>query len=511
MISSFNMKGELKIRKVCTASGSTAIQIIRYDSGKRIIVKHVGSAKTNDELVVLLLKAERLREELSQQLPLFPLDSTQTKLLHEEHLQLQSVTHLFAYRMLRQCSKLCALGNMDSLYQDLALMRIIEPASKLRTIDLLQWYFGITYARRTICRVLPKLLNQKDIVEEAAYKTACTHFDQTFAFVLYDVTTLYFESHEPDDDLRARGFSKDDKSKQPQIVIGLLVTLQGFPLKYEVYKGNTFEGHTMLEVIKQFQERRKNAKPIIVADAAMLSQENMMLLENEGYQYIVGARLANAPGLFIDALTSSLTKLDGHSIRLPYPNRPYSVICAYSEKRAKKDRREFDKQLARASELISRKELGKRAKFVKKSENHKDALELNEELKEKTEKLLGIKGYVTNIPLETLSNEQVISYYQELWNVEQAFRMSKTDLKMRPIFHYTHDAIKAHVLLCFMGLMMGKFLEIKTGISLRKIRDILWNVHEVKIQDSLTGKIISLQNNLDKFNNSLLSDFLKPH
>lgn len=511
MIYSSRMQGELKIRKVCTASGATAIQIIRYDSGKRIIIKHVGSAKTNDELVVLCLEAERLREGLAKQLPLFPLHTTQTKLLHEEHLQLQSVTHLFAYRILKQCSNLCSLANMESLYQDLALMRIIEPASKLRTIDLLQWYFGITYARRTICRLLPKLLDKKDIIEEAAYKTACTHFDQTFAFVLYDVTTLYFESHEPDDDLRARGFSKDDKSKQPQIVIGLLVTLQGFPLKCEIFNGNTFEGHTMLKVVKQFQERRKNVKPIIVADAAMLSKENMMLLEAEGYQYIVGARLANASDSFIDTLTSALNKQDGHSIRLPYPNRPYNVICAYSEKRAKKDRREFDKQLTRASELISRKELGKRAKFVKKSENHKDALELNEELKAKTEKLLGIKGYVTNIPLETLSNKQVISYYQELWHVEQAFRMSKSDLKTRPIFHYTHDAIKAHVLLCFMALMMGKFLEIKTGMSLRNVRDILWNVHEVQIQDSLTGKTISLQNNLDKFNNSPLRNLFKPH
>src|SRR5690606_31403356 len=126
--------------------------------------------------------------------------------------------------------------------------RIIEPASKLRTLELLERYFGLSYARRTLCRLLPKLIDHKDDIEEASYQTASSHFDEAFAFVLYDVTTLYFESHEPDDDLRARGFSKDDKSKQPQVIIGLLVTLKGFPLKHEVYKGNTFEGHTMLEV-----------------------------------------------------------------------------------------------------------------------------------------------------------------------------------------------------------------------------------------------------------------------
>lgn len=151
-------------------------------------------------------------------------------------------------------------------------MQIIEPASKLRTIELLQRYFNFSYGERTVYRLLPQLIDQKAIIEEAAYQTACTHFGEAFALVLYDVTTLYFESHEPDDDLKARGFSKDDKSKQPQIVVGLLVTPQGFPLMHEVYKGNTFEGHTMLGVLQQFKKRHPQANPIIVADAAMLSQ-----------------------------------------------------------------------------------------------------------------------------------------------------------------------------------------------------------------------------------------------
>lgn len=135
----------------------------------------------------------------------------------------------------------------------------------------------------------------------------------------------------------------------------------------------------------------------------------------------------------------------------------------------------------------------------------------NEELKEKAEKLIGIKGYCTNIPERIFSNTQVIKYYHGLWHVEQAFRMSKTDLKSRPIFHYVHDAIKAHVLLCFMGLMMGKFLEIKTGLSLRKIRDILWSVQEAHIKDTLTGKLITLQTNITAFNESKLAEILRPH
>jgi transposase len=267
----------------------------------------------------------------------------------------------------------------------------------------------------------------------------------------------------------------------------------------------------MLEVVKLFQERHKETKPIIVADAAMLSQENMTTLEDEGYQYIVGARLANTPSSFIDKIASSVKQVDGDNIRLSYPNRTYSIVCAYSESRARKEKRELDKQLARAYELIARNELGKRAKFVKKSEEHKDALEINEELKRKTERLLGIKGYVTNIPEEILSNEEVMSYYHELWHVEQAFRVSKSDLRSRPIFHYTHDAIRAHVLICFMALMIGKFLEIKTGLSLRRIRDIIWNIQEANVEDTLTGRKMTLQGSLEDFNKSRLSNIELSH
>ena len=505
------MSGNLSIRKVRTGSGAIAVQVIRYSQGKRIILRHIGSSHTEERLAVLCQEAEVVREQISLQPSLFSIAEKPQKILHEEHLQLSSITHSFAYEALKKCAQLCGLGFLHSLYQDLALMRIIEPASKLRTIELLENYFKITYAERSVYRLLPKLLEHKNAIEDAAYETAKAHFGESFALVLYDVTTLYFESHEPNDELRARGFSKDDKSKQPQIVVGLLVTSQGFPLRHETYKGNTFEGHTMLDVVKQFQERHPNSKPIIVADAAMLSQENMQLLETGGYQYIVGARLANTPKSFIQSMTSLLKKENGAAIRLPYPNRSYQVICTYSEKRAKKDKYEFDKQIAKAQEAIAHQESGKRTKFIKKSTDHKDSFILNEELKEKAEKLIGIKGYCTNIPVSVLSSEQIVEHYHGLWHVEQAFRMSKTDLKTRPIFHYMHDAIRAHVLLCFMGLVMGKFLEIKTGLSLRKIRDLLWNVQEAHIQDTLTGKCITLQTNIKDFTESKLAHILKPH
>lgn len=505
------MKGALKVRKVRTGSGATAVQIIRYANGKRVVEQHVGSAHTPDELSALCSKAKKICDQLTAQLSLFPSEAEIPRLMHIDHLHLTAVTHQFAYDFFNNCSKQCGLGSLNQLYQDLALMRIIEPTSKLRSLELLRRYFNVSYAERTVYRQLPKLINHKIDIERAAYNVATKHFSETFALVLYDVTTLYFESHKPDDELLVKGFSKDDKSKQPQIVVGLLVTHQGFPLMHEVYKGNTFEGHTFLDVVKSFQNRHPETKPIIVADAAMLSNENMLALEAGGYQYIVGARLANTTMPFISSIDSKMDREDGSMIRLPYPKRNYEVICTYSIKRYQKDAHQLDKQLKKAEELVKRKEPGKRAKFVKKLKDADIPYAIDETLKEKMEKLLGIKGYCTNIPLGELTNKQVVDYYHELWRVEQTFRMSKTDLKTRPIFHYQHDAVKAHVLLCFMALMIGKFLEIKTGLSLRRICDIVWSVHEANIKDNLTGEIITLRTNLDEYGQNGLDVILKPH
>jgi transposase len=287
------MKRGLSIRTTKTASGAMAVQVVRYQRSKCIVVKHIGSANTQEEYAVLRREAEIVRDRLCGQQSLFSPEENATQLMHVEHLHLHKVTHCFAYEGLRRCIYQCGLSSLHSLYQDLALMRIIEPTSKLRAIELLNRYFNVSYSERTVYRYLPKLINHKEAIELAAYETACKHFGDFFALVLYDVTTLYFESHKPDDDLLARGFSKDDKSKQPQIVIGLLVTRHGFPLMHEVFKGNTFEGYTMLDIVKQFQKRHAETKPIIVADAAMLSYDNMQSLEAEGYRYIVGARLAS--------------------------------------------------------------------------------------------------------------------------------------------------------------------------------------------------------------------------
>lgn len=473
------------IRTVRTASGATAVQVIWYENNTRKIAKHIGSAKNNDELEILRSSAKQYIAEHEPQLSLF--QEPISRVVIFDNIEVMGVSHQFARTILFSLAQQCGLGDLDMLYLDLAIIRIIEPCSKRRSLELIKRYFHISYSQYMYER-LPQLLGQRSVIESAAIETAKS-FKEALALLLYDVTTLYFETHKPDDDLQARGFSKDDKSKQPQIVIGLLVTRQGFPLIHEIFKGNTFEGHTMLSVITAFQKRYKTEKPIIVADSAMLSQTNRDGLEREGYHYIVGARLANTKPSFLLSIRDQLPKDDGATIRLSYPGVTGDVVCAYSYTRYKKDKRELDKQIEKAKILIARNEPGRRAKFIKKSNSIDKSYEFDEALKQKAELLLGVKGYHTNLSENILSNEQIVEHYHGLWHVEHAFRMSKSDLKARPIFHYTHDAIRAHVIICFIALMIGKFIEIKTGFSLRHVRDLLWLVQEVHLRDPGSGSV----------------------
>lgn len=505
------MRGDLTIRKVPTASGATAIQVVRNQGKKRVIIKHIGSAHSESECERLVKEAENYAEAHCQQPSLFANDTASSPQLDLAHTTLVGVTHLFARSALLACARLCGLGGLSELYLDLALMRIIEPSSKRRTLELLQCYFNVQYAQRTVYRMLPKLLDHQEAIETAAIQTARDDLKETFSLVLYDVTTLYFESFK-EYDFQRPGFSKDNKPQQPQIVIGLITTRSGFPVMHEVFKGNTFEGHTMLSIVHRFQERVGDAKPIIVADAAMLSKANMQQLEAEGYRYIVGARLANAATRFIDLIHRNLPRTDKIVRRFDYGHgvKNASMVCQFSEARYKKDKREFDKQVKRALELLERNEAGRRAKFVKKSGEKDQPFTFDTELQTKAEKLLGIKGYVTNIPEKELPSAEIVTYYRDLWHVEQAFRMSKSDLRTRPIFHHTQEAIQAHVLICFMALMIGKYLEIKTGRSLRQIRQELWRVHEAQIRDERSGEIYMLRMDTGKLMNNEIMKLLSP-
>mgnify|MGYP001583436454 CR=1 FL=1 len=445
---------------------------------------HIGSGDGVEAVKHLVTKAEEWIHRNYQTL-LFPPSPRRT--LDLKTARLTSVTHQFTYSVLSQTLKQCGFDGLPKLLTDLAIMRIVEPCSKLHSVELLEQYFGVHWTPVTVYRNLSKLKLQKDDAEKKAVACAQTLLHDNLSLVLYDVTTLYFETFKENDDLRKRGFSKDHKENQPQIVVGLLVTGQGFPVGYEVFEGNAFEGHTMLPVLKDFSTKHSVKTPTVVADAAMISLDNVKALKKEGYSYIVGARLANCPTDILEIIKAAAQE-ENSAVRLPTDRG--DLICMYSSTRYRKDRHEMDKQLAKAKTLIAKNEPGRRAKFVVSGKN---ICILNEDLKKKAEILLGWKGYYTNIPESVLSNIEIMTQYKQLWHVEQAFRMAKSDLETRPIFHRKEDAIRAHILICFVALCIGKYLEIKTSRSLQNIRNLLWSISDAHIVDTETSDVIVLR------------------
>lgn len=491
----------LRIRKVKTKSGSTAIQVVKYIGHRAKIEKHIGSAQNNQELQVLLTIAKEWIEKQSAQASLFPKEKQ--KVLFVDKSECIAVTHNFAYQFFSKCIQECLLSHFPSLLLDLSIMRLIEPSSKLQAINLLNRYFGIKYSQR-IYQTIPKLIAHKTDIEEQAFKVAKEVFNEPFYYVLYDVTTLYFESFKADD-LKVQGFSKDNKSQQPQIVIGLLVTQSGFPLKYNVFSGNTFEGKTMLPVINEFISLHPCTKPIVIADAAMLDEERLAELRAKKISYIVGARLANVNMELIKQIYISLNAVNGATVRLQ--TKHGELVCDFSIKRYKKELNDLNKLIQKAEELVAKQSLGNKAKFVKRIS--KEKIELNTALVEKRKLLLGIKGYCTDLSERQLSSNEVIERYHQLWRVEQSFRMSKFDIEARPIYHQKEDAIRSHVLICFVALLIEKYLELKTNMSLRKIRMMVWEITESHIQDSVSKEVYKFSSPTIELTKSSIAPLIK--
>jgi transposase len=489
------------IRKVKTKSGSTAIQVVQYIGHRTKIAKHIGSSKDDLGINILRRRAIDWIDEQTAQGTLFP--EQKQRILIVERGECIGVTHNSAFQFFMCCIDECGLSHLPGLLLDLAVMRLIEPASKVRSIELLSYYFGIKYSQR-IYRNIPKLITYKTDIEHCAYNIAHEKFNEPFYFVLYDVTTLYFESFNADE-LKIQGFSKDNKSQQPQIVIGLLVTQSGFSLSYQVFAGNTFEGKTMLPVVEKFILDHPQTKPIIVADAAMLDEERLAELQEKKISYIVGARLANASLGLIKQIHNTLNEEHGAMAR--FPSRHGHLVCDFSHKRYKKELNDLNKLVQKAEELVAKQSSGTKAKFIKKIS--KEKIELNTALIEKRRLLLGIKGYCTDLSRQQLADELVIARYHELWHVEQSFRMSKFDLQARPIYHQKEDAIRSHVLICFVALMIEKYLELTTKLSLREIRFLLWNITEIHIQDRLTKETFEFRSPTNEILKSQLAPLVK--
>jgi transposase len=522
----------LHVRTATTASGATAVQVIRYHLRKRVVVKHIGSAHTKEDIISLKKIAIRWIEQESQQQALFPLEKKgiPLPLVSIDKLRNLGFRYTFAYEVLNKL--LCMFNLSDKehrLLLDLVLIRIMQPASKLESFALLSELFGIHHDRRDFYRLLPAIAEMKEAIETNVIAIASRHFSFDFHIVFYDVTTLYFESFTQDEDklddegniiergMKKNGYSKDLKFNQPQIVIGLIVNTEGFPISYEIFEGNTFEGDTFIPVITDFKKKHKVESLTVVADAAMISFDNIEKLKGNSLSYIVGGRIANLKRNEMREVSMALIgqtegeeelqKKDGISTRIETDRG--LLVCDFSFKRYQKDKREMEKQIAKAKLQLEKKLPVKRIKFLKNRDKKKTKQILNTDLIEKTKMLLGMKGYYTN--LSGTEDKTIIDQYHNLWQVEKAFRIAKSDLQTRPIYHFKRQTIEAHILICFMALVTCKYMELKTKKSTKVIIKLLRQVTDARILHTLTNEEIILRSEISTETEEILKMLSLPH
>jgi transposase len=476
----------MKIRVVKTSSNAQAVQVVRYHNNKRVILRHIGSAHTNSELNALMKLAEKWIKEHVCQLSIFPEDNPK-HYIYPTHSTFIGVKYRFFYTQVHSILNLIKLDDLPALLKDLVAIRIFEPTSKLRSIELLEQYFGIKHNRKTYYKIAPQCFNLKHIVEQKVTYFANLHYSFNFDLLFYDVTTLYFETFE-EDELRKNGFSKDNKPQQPQILVALMVSKEGFPIAYEIFSGNTFEGHTIIPVIKDFINRNGIREFTVVADAAMLSWDNIQQLIQNNINYIVGARLGNITTTLLETIDKAICREDGRNIRIK-TDIGY-LVCSYSSVRYRKELYEMEKQIEKAKQIIVEPSRGKKMKFIQTKDQK---VELNEALINKTRKLLGIKGYYTNLEASIADNKMIIERYHELYKIEQAFRISKSDLQTRPIFHFKEQPIKLHILICFLSLVVSKHIELKTEVSIKKFVNEAKKVVDGEILNQINDKIITIK------------------
>jgi len=478
-----------KIRQIKYSANSVSIQVYKIENRKRIIIRHIGTSRNEQEKSDLLTLAYDFIEKISKQLYLFE-DQQSGNILYVNQTEFIGVHYTFLYELV---SKLIIKIGFDkiknNLLLDLVILRMMEPCSKLRSIELLDEYFGIKHQRQRYYESVPQWLTLKSTSESIALDFARKHYAFNFDLLFYDVTTLYFETFE-EDELRKNGFSKDNKSQQPQILVALMVTKEGFPIAYEVFSGNTFEGHTIIAVVKSFISNNKVKEFTVVADAAMISVENIQALNENGINYIVGARLGNLSNDLIAEIDKNISREDDKSIRLKTDNG--YLICSYSTTRYRKDKYEMEKQIQKAKYIIDNPSKNKKLKFTKANGQN---IELNQKLIDKAKKILGIKGYYTNLEESIVSNKTIIERYHELYKIEQAFRISKSDLQTRPIFHYKEEPIKLHLLICFIALVVSKHIELQTKQSIRKFIHECKKITDARLRNQITGNEIRIRAN----------------
>lgn len=347
----------------------------------------------------------------------------------------------------------------DDVLRHLVIGRLCQPMSKMATADYLKSHFDKDVDLSKIYRYMDKLYNT---LQEAVQRVSVHHIFSVLGgrveMLFYDVTSLYFESFK-EDGLRTPGFSKDGKTAETQIILGLLVCENGYPLAYSLFNGAQYESYTMIPVIDDFKQRFGLDDFIVVADSEFMIKRNIELLRSGQYKFIIGDRIKKL-ARNTEEWILSLPHEDGafYERRLDNGDR---LIITYSSSRASKDAYNRNKGVTRlrkayASGKITKDKINKRgySKFLQIDNDVR--VNIREDKIAENAKWDGLKGYITNTELAAAD---VVSQYRGLWVAERAFRISKGTLETRPVFHFTEKRIEAHVCLCFVAYKVYKELE----------------------------------------------------
>lgn len=475
------------IRKKKNKSGSISVQIISKSSKKYKVIKSFGSSSNPDVIYGLELQAKQeiQRLESNPGLFLFEKDILLTSFLSEiQNGQIRTIGPELVFGKVFDSIGFNSIN--EPLFRHLVIARLAFPLSKLKTIEYLYRFQGIILNLDTVYRFLDKLNDKlKDSVELIAFEHTKRVLNNNISIVFYDMTTLYFEASD-EDDLRKTGFSKDGKHSNPQIFLGLLVALGGYTIGYDIFEGNIFEGHTLIPTIEKISKKFNLSKPVVVADAGLLSSNNIKELQEKSYEFILGARIKNETTLVKNKIFE--TNLKDNEFSVIEKSENLNLILSYSDKRAKKDAHNRKKGLERLEKQIKS---GKLTKSNINNRGYNKYLKMEGEIniaidKEKYEKDKiwdGLKGYITNCKLKP---DEIIANYKNLWHIEKAFRMSKTDLRIRPIYHRLKSRIEAHICLSFVAYTIYKELERvlkieKYPLSIEKAAELTHNMYQMEI------------------------------
>jgi Transposase DDE domain len=474
------------VRTVKTASGATAVQIVYSSRRGARDIEHIGSAHDDAELAVLTAAARQRMAAGQGELELgleataagAPLPITSSRMRH----LWDALVH--TYRMVG----FDQAAGADEVFRQLVLARIIEPTSKLDSLRVLEETGIPAPSYATVKRRLP-VFAQPSWRQRLAAACAAHAGLGPASLVLYDVSTLYFET-DTGDGFREPGFSKE-RRLEPQITIGLLTDAAGFPLTVEAFEGNRAETLTMVPTIRSFMDAHRLADVTVVADAGMISAANQRAIEDAGLSFILGARIPDMPYVVAEWRRQHPGQAipDGQVFTQPWPagradrRRDQVIYYQYKTDRARRALRGIDEQVAKAERAVAGKVAVKRNRFVQLSGGTRT---VNRALEAKARALAGLKGYVTNLAAcpdgTPVTAEFVIDAYHRLFQIEKSFRMSKHDLQARPIYHHQRESIEAHLTIVFAALAVSRWIEHRTGWSIKKFVRTARRYRTIEIQ-----------------------------